>query len=182
MALSIKEIDARLEAILDDSEIGLSSEAGDMIVNLQNDLRPQNSSTNQGMLCASCGNQSVVRDAWAIWCNESQTWVLEQVFDDAYCDTCDGSVKVSSYDLGIPLQLEACAMGDDGNGGHTLLENDDRTPEFYDVSLMQRIEATGEIVAVVELENLTREEMEKEFSRLVEEYPDADPEKHMCGD
>jgi len=73
-------------------------------------------------------------------------------------------------------------MVSDGNGGHTLLENYDRTPEFYDVSLMQRIEETGEILTLVELENLTREEMESRFAELEERFPDADPEKHMCGD
>ena len=181
MTLSVKEIDTRLEAILGDSEIGLSSEAGDMIVELQNDLRPHKPENRQGMLCASCGNGNVSRDAWADWCNESQDWILGQVFDDAFCDFCDASVKVASYDLDKPLQLEAFAMFSDGIGGFTLIENYNQTPEFYDISLMQRIEATGEIIALVELDNLTREEMESRFAELEERFPDACPEKHMCG-
>jgi len=180
MMLSVKEIDTRLEAILDNSEIGLSSEAGDMIVELQNDLRPHKPENRQGMLCASCGNENVLRDAWVDWCSESQDWVLGQVFDDAYCGVCDASVKVASYDLDKPLQLEAFAMASDGVGGFTLIEDYDQTPEFYDISLMQRIEATGEIVGLVELDNLTREEMERRFADLEERFPDANSEKHMC--
>jgi hypothetical protein len=41
------------------------------------------------MICARCGGDHVVRDAWASWDVERRTWKLAAVFDYAHCNTCD---------------------------------------------------------------------------------------------
>ena len=51
------------------------------------------------MVCATCGSQDVKRDAWAEWCNETQTWELQTTFDAAYCDECDGECHINEEPL-----------------------------------------------------------------------------------
>jgi len=43
-------------------------------------------------VCTSCG-EPVLKDAWASWDTEKQEWVLETVFDQAFCSTCDGETS-----------------------------------------------------------------------------------------
>ncbi|WP_186456750.1 hypothetical protein [Sphingomonas suaedae] len=38
--------------------------------------------------CQSCGSKHVTRDAWAEWSEERQKWVLNAVFDYAFCHSC----------------------------------------------------------------------------------------------
>lgn len=45
-------------------------------------------------ICETCGSTEVVRDAWAEWDEDDQQWVLQNVFDDAYCETCEGSATI----------------------------------------------------------------------------------------
>jgi hypothetical protein len=40
-------------------------------------------------VCGWCGSSDVSRDAWADWDVEKQEWVLRQVFDDGFCQTCE---------------------------------------------------------------------------------------------
>jgi len=40
-------------------------------------------------VCGWCGSTDVSRDAWADWNVEKQAWVLRQVFDDGFCQTCE---------------------------------------------------------------------------------------------
>lgn len=46
------------------------------------------------MVCSVCGSKDVVRDAWAEWDFEAQEWVLQNVFDNAYCETCEGECSI----------------------------------------------------------------------------------------
>lgn len=39
--------------------------------------------------CAACHGERILRDAWACWSYERQEWELGQVFDHAYCETCE---------------------------------------------------------------------------------------------
>lgn len=55
-------------------------------------------------VCNTCGNSNVLRDAWAVWDFEEQDWVLQQTFDDAYCQICDGPTKIHSLQI---VDLEA---------------------------------------------------------------------------
>ena len=51
------------------------------------------------MICAHCGSDDVMRDAWAEWDVEKQDWVLRSVFDQAYCENCDGDTTLSEVAL-----------------------------------------------------------------------------------
>ena len=51
------------------------------------------------MVCAECGSEDVLRDAWAEWCVETQEWVLQNVFDDAYCEKCEGECSIEGVVL-----------------------------------------------------------------------------------
>jgi hypothetical protein len=46
------------------------------------------------MLCDACGSDRVVRDAWASWDVDAQDWQLENVFDDAFCQTCETETRL----------------------------------------------------------------------------------------
>ncbi len=46
-------------------------------------------------VCSSCGSDRVVRDAWAVWNAETQEWELQQVFDAAFCRTCEGECQIA---------------------------------------------------------------------------------------
>jgi len=49
------------------------------------------------VVCNTCGNDSVLRDAWSQW--DGKQWVLQNVFDDAYCETCDGECSYSYKEI-----------------------------------------------------------------------------------
>ena len=44
--------------------------------------------------CKTCGSTRVVRDAWACWNAESGLWEIENVFDHAHCQKCEGETKL----------------------------------------------------------------------------------------
>jgi len=39
--------------------------------------------------CHRCGSKEVLRDAYAVWDNDLQDWVLHSTYDDYRCDSCD---------------------------------------------------------------------------------------------
>jgi hypothetical protein len=43
------------------------------------------------MVCSNCGSDEVVKDAWAEWDTEKQEWILQNVFDDTFCNSCEES-------------------------------------------------------------------------------------------
>jgi hypothetical protein len=42
------------------------------------------------MICARCGSDNVVKDAYARWNVTHQKWELSAVFDASFCEACDG--------------------------------------------------------------------------------------------
>ena len=40
------------------------------------------------MLCRECGSDAVLRDAYASWSEDDQTWALNSVLDHSACDAC----------------------------------------------------------------------------------------------
>jgi hypothetical protein len=50
-------------------------------------------------VCKTCGSDNVVIDAWASWDVDSQEWVLENVFDQDFCNDCDGETTIIDKDL-----------------------------------------------------------------------------------
>lgn len=56
--------------------------------------------------CAACGSSDIMRDAWAVWDDATQTWVLGAVFDAAYCDACETDATLIETPLasgGVPI-------------------------------------------------------------------------------
>lgn len=51
--------------------------------------------TNEKPVCSACGSEDVTKDAWAEWDIEKQDWVLQNVYDDTFCQTCEESQKVN---------------------------------------------------------------------------------------
>lgn len=46
------------------------------------------------IICGTCGSDDVKRDAWAVWDEATQQWVLDNVFDEAWCDNCETSSRL----------------------------------------------------------------------------------------
>lgn len=46
-------------------------------------------------ICSSCGSTDVLRDAWGMWDIDKQDWVLQNVFDAAFCNNCDGECSIT---------------------------------------------------------------------------------------
>ncbi len=45
-------------------------------------------------VCTKCGSTDVRLDAWAVWNTDTQQWELEQTFDQAYCNGCEGDTSI----------------------------------------------------------------------------------------
>lgn len=50
------------------------------------------------MKCSHCGSEQVLLDAWAEWDVQQQEWVLQNVFQQAYCETCDGETTINEVE------------------------------------------------------------------------------------
>lgn len=55
--------------------------------------------------CAACGSDNVMRDASARWDDASQSWFLGEVFDAAFCDSCE--CDASLVELPLPTSQSA---------------------------------------------------------------------------
>ena len=44
------------------------------------------------LICAICGGDQILRDAWVEWSPPEREWVLRSTFDNFWCETCDGEV------------------------------------------------------------------------------------------
>lgn len=45
-------------------------------------------------VCANCGSEAVVKDAWASWDETKQEYVLDDIFDYEFCKDCDGETTI----------------------------------------------------------------------------------------
>lgn len=54
-------------------------------------------------VCRTCGSPNVVKDAWAGWDEDKQNWVLENHFDDAFCNTCEENTKLDWKGIPDPV-------------------------------------------------------------------------------
>ena len=46
-------------------------------------------------ICKHCQSANVKRDAFAMWDQEAQKWILESAYwDNAYCSECDGETTI----------------------------------------------------------------------------------------
>lgn len=51
------------------------------------------------MKCKTCDSENVLKDAYAEWDVMLQEWVIQNVFDDSYCETCEGECKIKEVEL-----------------------------------------------------------------------------------
>jgi hypothetical protein len=65
--------------------------------------------TKKSMHCGQCGGEDIMRDAWATWDVTSQTWVLGEVFDYAFCADCEADATVVERFLDPLPETASCA-------------------------------------------------------------------------
>lgn len=51
------------------------------------------------MICNACESEEVFRDAYASWDVEAQTWILSNVYDQAYCNSCEGECSIREVEI-----------------------------------------------------------------------------------
>jgi hypothetical protein len=59
------------------------------------------------IVCSHCGGENVMRDAYAEWDVASQDWVLQNVFDQGYCDDCGGEASLDEVELDLQERINA---------------------------------------------------------------------------
>lgn len=50
-------------------------------------------------VCANCGSDNVVTDAWVSWDIDSQQWVIDDIFDNDYCKSCEGETTIQDEEI-----------------------------------------------------------------------------------
>lgn len=53
-------------------------------------------------VCSYCGSTEVLKDAFAEWSVEEQTWVLHSCYDESYCNTCEGFCSLEDEECEEP--------------------------------------------------------------------------------
>lgn len=53
-----------------------------------------NNRTKISKHCTECGSTNILADAFARWNESGQYWEIDNVFDDFYCEDCDGEAGV----------------------------------------------------------------------------------------
>lgn len=52
------------------------------------------------MVCANCGSEDVLADAYASWNYTEQRWEVESTFDKgAFCRDCDGDTRIDEKEV-----------------------------------------------------------------------------------
>ncbi|MES2906700.1 MAG: hypothetical protein V4691_06710 [Pseudomonadota bacterium] len=52
------------------------------------------------MVCAECGSDDVLADAYAEWNVDAQKWELQNAFDKgAYCNSCEQETRLNEREL-----------------------------------------------------------------------------------
>ncbi|RXV64721.1 hypothetical protein C6W92_06605 [Roseovarius sp. A46] len=104
-------------------------------------------------VCASCGSERVVTDAWACWNRHAGVWELENSFDDAYCHACEGETRLQWIRPDDPPKRRVCDLNDafrkSGMGRGSMLATEGISafgPDFVTkaVSAVRRFEAFTE--------------------------------------
>jgi len=92
------------------------------------------------MVCRTCGSNRVLRDAWAEWDVEKQDWVLQNVFDNSFCEVCDCETGIDMVELTELYPLK--------DWWHEVINGD--TQRSYEEWLISKGEQHGENVTPVE--------------------------------
>ncbi len=65
-------------------------------------------------ICSECGNDDILNDAYAEWDMDTQSWIIQQVFDKgAICQDCEGETSLEwvRFDMGLPHPSQAEGEG-----------------------------------------------------------------------
>lgn len=68
------------------------------------------------VVCGCCRSVNVMRDAWAEWNVEVQKWDLGNVFDNGFCNDCDGESRLEMVEVdqdGKPVDPDEKIAGED---------------------------------------------------------------------
>lgn len=57
------------------------------------------------LACASCGERDIVRDAWLIYDQSQQDWIIHSIFDQYYCQQCEGTDTITKVDEAYRLEI-----------------------------------------------------------------------------
>lgn len=50
-------------------------------------------------VCKYCGSENVRADAWAEWNIDKQDWVLAEIYDNEYCNDCEGDSHIIDVEI-----------------------------------------------------------------------------------
>ena len=50
-------------------------------------------------VCGTCGSINVLCDAWAEWDEVEQEWTLQNTFDAAFCEDCEGETSIEDQEI-----------------------------------------------------------------------------------
>ena len=53
----------------------------------------------KGYRCTHCGSEDILCDAYAKWNIESQKWELYNVFQQEYCEQCEGECSTDEFQI-----------------------------------------------------------------------------------
>jgi len=50
-------------------------------------------------ICSKCGSEDVVVDAWIQWNEYTQEWEIYDIFDNCYCNKCEGECHIEDIEV-----------------------------------------------------------------------------------
>ncbi len=51
------------------------------------------------LVCAKCGSDEVVKDAYAQWNVDKQNWEIQNIFDMSFCEVCECECSIQEVYL-----------------------------------------------------------------------------------
>lgn len=52
-------------------------------------------------VCTYCGSTDILVDSWVVWNECTQEFDIENIFDYAYCNECQGETKILDKELDL---------------------------------------------------------------------------------
>lgn len=50
-------------------------------------------------VCKYCNSTDVRKDAWAEWDEYNQEWVLSEIYDNEFCNSCETDTKIKDIEI-----------------------------------------------------------------------------------
>ncbi len=128
-------------------------------------------------ICAGCGSPDVLTDAYGEWDAKAGVWVLHSIYDEKTCETCGSGIGLIEVDEATELEIQAFAMITDAGGARQAQPGE--ILAFYDVMVTTHQADAGDIHTLCEMDDLTREGVEKAVAVLQKSYPLAPVTYHF---